>query len=215
MISIFGKNVIAARPELPADPELARLTFLARHFEDLQSIRYLGIYLLLMETPLLDCLPQRSALLVATGTAICGVLCFFGWRRWTAEHYGRIQSAGDDDTYPFEWIFPAALLFQALMALADAIGTGKSSTAVHILGAGFVANQWNMRRADRTNLPIRRTVYKAVAVGVVGNVLLVLFARHNSFWLDCNALLGTLFLAASMFDAWLLAWCFRRLKEHA
>jgi hypothetical protein len=221
LITLFPKA--AAKPEeLPDDPHLARLTFLARHLDDLQTIRFAGIPVALMELPLLDRASHHAQIITLAVTIALSVAWYYFSRHWFQGHYGRSWNDASMMEYSGGWTPRTVVAFTAFGVLFCWFELLAFNPAKHHL----VNMWWIMGMAvwsgrivrDRTNLSIRRTVYKFSALAYIFCVLPILltaFAAYaHTVQLYSLSLFGTVLFAVALFDATLLHRTFAQIKGH-
>ena len=217
MITLFPRA--ETKPaELPTDPELARLAFLARHLDDLQTIRLAGIPIALMELPLLDRLPHGTqALLMAVTTAI-SIAWYFLVRQWFCGRYGRSWVAADvpENSWTSSTIIGVVIFFLLMGWLDQLMGSPAKNHSFNIAGLSGVSIWLGRVVKDRTNLPLRRTVYKTSGLAsfvCFVPILLTGFTAHaRMVQIDSLALYGSILLSLALFDAWLLRRTFAQTK---
>jgi hypothetical protein len=222
LITLFPKAQTQPE-ELPADPALARLAFLARHLDDLQSIRLVGIPIAFMELPVLDTLPHGTQAITMGLTVALSVGWFYVSRYWFRSRYGRSWSTDDRWDYRGGWssgmiigftIF--GLLITWLDQLTSLPAKNHAMNTTWLIGVGAWFGQVVR---DRTNLPKRRTVYKFAGLGVVVCLPCILlvglfgFAAYSRrVSLDIFALMGAVLFGLALFDLWLLRQTFAQIK---
>lgn len=219
MITLLPKA--EAKPEeLPDDPQLARLAFLARHLDDLQTIRFGGIPIALMELPLLDHAPHRTQAITMAVTAVLSIVWYYLSRHWFRTRYGRSWST------PLEWdnvggwspsVIVGAAVFAIFVVWSDQLMStpAKNHSIQIVCFIGISAWLGRMVR-DRTNLPSRRTLYKAsgfASVACFVPILLTAFTIYSRrVELVSISLYGMILFGVSLFDAWLLHQTFAQIK---
>jgi hypothetical protein len=199
MITLFPKA--ETRPEeLPADPALARLAFLARHLYDLQTIRLAGLPIALIELPLIDHLPHRPQGLTMAVTTALSVAWYFLVRQCFRSRYGRSWVAINvpENSWRPTTIVGFFIFFLLLEWLDQLMGSPlKNNHGVKVAGLIGISSWFGMVVRDRTNLPLRRTVYKfsalASLVCFVPTVVIGFTAHARRFEIDSVALYGSIF----------------------
>ena len=217
MITLFPKA--KTKPEeLPADPVLARLAFLARHLDDLQTIRLAGIPIALMELPLLDALSHRSqAVLMAVTTAL-SVVWYYVIRQRLRSRYGRSWVANNvpENSWTPSIIVGFTVFFLLMEWLDQLIGSPLKNHGVNVAGLIGISSWLGMVVKDRTNLPLRRAVYKFSAIASLVcfvPIILMGFTSHaRRVETDGVALYGSILFSLALFDAWLLRDTFAQAK---
>ena len=208
MITLFPKA--EAKPEeLPADPALARLAFLARHLDDLQTVRLAGIPVALMELPFLAGMPHRAQAITIAVTAALSVAWYYLSREWFRSRYGR--SWVGDNTPENSWTPATIVGFTLFFLVVEWLHLTSGSLGNHSVNLGGLigVSLWLGRIVrDRTNLPLRRTVYRFSALAsfvcFVPILLAIFMSYTRKLQLDGLALYGSVLLSLAVFDAWLL-----------
>jgi len=217
MITLFPRAQTAPE-ELPCDPELARLTFLARHLNDLQSIRLADIPIAMMQLPLLNVISHRTQMTAMIVTAMLSVVWFYTSGAWFRHRYGRASTWSDSTAdLPNGWTRTYAVgfaIFGLLMGWIDVLTASSAHQTRLINMVLFIGIGQCMGQVirDRTNLLLRRTVYRSVAIGSFFSMLSVLpgaFIHSLAPSLFGLAGYGLLLLGLTVFDAWLLQRTFR------
>lgn len=218
MITLFPKA--ETKPEeLPTDPALARLAFLARHLDDLQTIRLAGIPIALMELPLLDRLPHGPQAIIMAVTTALSVAWYYLVRRWFRSRYGRSWVAIDvpENSWTPTTIVGFVIFF-ILMGWFDQLmgSSSKNHHFVNVAGLIGVSSWLGQVVRDRTNLLLRRSVYKYSGFASVVCFVPILLTGFTTYarrvQIDSLALYGSILLSLALFDAWLLHYTFAQTK---
>jgi hypothetical protein len=219
MITLFPKA--ETKPEeLPDDPQLARLAFLARHLDDLQTIRLVGISIALMELPLLDHAPHRTQAITMAVTAVLSVAWYYLSRHWFRNRYGRSWNT------PVEWdnaggwspgIIVGFVIFGLCVVWSDQLmATPAKNHSINIVFFIGISAWLGRMVRDRTNLPLRRTIYRSSGFASVVcflPILLTAVTTHSRrVQLGSISLYGMILFGVSLFDAWLLHRTFAQIK---
>ena len=217
MITLFPK-ALTKPEELPADPALARLAFLARHLDDLQTIRLAGIPIALMELPLLDRLSQGSQAVIMAFTAALSVVWYYLISRWFRSRYGRSWVATNvpENSWTPSIIVGFTIFFLLMEWLDQLMGSPLKNHSVNVAGLIGISGWLGMVAKDRTNLPLRRTIYKfsvfASFVCFVLIILTVFTSQARRVALDSLALYGSILFSLALFDTWLLGHTFAQTR---
>jgi hypothetical protein len=217
MITLFPKA--ETKPEeLPADPALARLAFLARHLDDLQTIRLAGIPIALIELPLLDRLPHGPQAVIMAVTIVLSVAWYYLVRRWFCSRYGRSWVATDmpENSWTPATIVGFVIFFLLMEWFDQLIGSPVKNHSLNVAGLIGISSWLGKVVRDRTNLPLRRSVYKSSGIASLvcfGPIILTGFTAHaRRVQIDCLALYGSILFSLALFDAWLLHHTFAQTK---
>ena len=217
MITLFPRAETKAE-ELPADPALARLAFLARHLDDLQTIRLAGIPIALMELPLLDRLSHGPQAVIMAVTIGLSVAWYYLVGQWFRSRYGRSWVATNvpENSWTPSVIVGFAIFFLLMEWLHQLMGGPAKHHSANVAGLIGLSSWHGGVVRDRTNLPLRRTVYKSLGFASLVcfvPILLTGFTAHaREAQIDGVALYGSILFSLALFDAWLLRHTFAQTK---